>query len=344
LLFLDSDSAFVSSLALGAAFDKNGEYTRSPGWGPEGEIYKAMSSIALVGAYQRYGLSDFRRSSQDLIERFLRNRLPTGGWGLRLTAPGSRFTVTDSERTISYVTADLTVIGAILKAAIICDSVDVEGAKELVSIATTDLVAILQSVVTAEAADQIQGLRSNPDAYLCYVYGALQMVLDNSEYCDTTKVDVVSQCITELEVRVDAFIATLSPESMPLMFAYWFTHLKKRKLSYDMTRISESLRYSFQDKNLYDFLWHLDGRRGYSSKELHLRSAIGYLVADNVDKTRGGVGFLSEDLAVRLRHWVIGLRQSDGTFFEFIDCTTNNMMGCGNPGLYLPLLAEFDLF
>lgn len=337
----------LNSMAIDAAnylvrhHDEFGEYNVQEHWGPEGEIYRALSVWALLAAYRINNLNKYLTVSRAILDRYRRLQLHPGCWALRLGSSGLRFKVSETQRKQSALDEDPIISGAVLKA--INQYQHLSGDEQFSELAN-NCVTYLEKAWNAREGDvlglnlNVNKLRSIPESYNFMVLRGLL----SDENVNPTILKQVQDAVKRTFLNYDL-------NTMPLMFGYHALVLTEFLTHDDFRDIIFPKILHYVDNNpfkSYEYrggYGHHDGLRGLCFTELHMRSTVGVIMACNAIERMNLSNPKVQSVHFEALQWMHFLKDEIGGFFEFYDTETQQKLGKGSVGQYASIFAIIGL-
>lgn len=337
----------LNSAAIDAAnylvkhHDEFGEYNVQAHWGPEGEIYRALSVWALLAAYRINNLNKYLTTSRAILDRYRRLQLHPGCWALRLGSNGLRFKVSETQRMQSALDEDPIISGAVLKA--INQYQCLSGDDQFSDLANS-CMTYMEDAWSMRKGDvlglnlNVNKLRSVPESYNF-------MVLRGLISDENTNPIILKQ----VQDAVKRTFLNYDLNTMPLMFGYHALVLTEFLNHDDFNDIifPNILHYinnnPFKSEEYIGGYGHHDGLRGLCFTELHLRSTVGVIMACNAIERMSLSNSKVQSVHSDALQWMHFLKDKTGGFFEFYDTETQQRLGKGSVGQYASIFGILGL-
>ena len=333
--------ALDAATFLANEFLKTGRYNVDETWGPEGILYLAESSYALIRAFEVSNNPLYLDAVKSILEALTRIQKPSGGWALELGKSGIGFKVDDEIRRITAEIEDLPPTVGILKT--ISDYTRVSGDDKYMPMGHKAFFYLMEyfdeeyGSFKEKENNELMALRSNPRSYhLFSLIGVLAWKVHAPE--------VVNRMFPKIVTFVKETFESYDFETMPLVYGLHAATLVQHCSQDYITdvvkpKIDKDLIYNtrFKIPNLPGGFGHHDGLRGIVVDEAHLRSGAGIIIAmkyyDLYTNTRT---YRDTDAYKELSTWIQEMK-GDGFYYEFELLPERKKLGYGSPGQYLPI-------
>ncbi|MBC7759652.1 MAG: hypothetical protein H7069_12400 [Phormidesmis sp. FL-bin-119] len=321
-------------------FVKTGRYKSQESWGPEGVLYLAESSWALMDAYRISGQEIYIDAVKSILKAIKKMQKPSGGWAIELGKSGIAFKVTDEEREDSALYEDPPTTAAFLRTiAEYQELTDDKTYFEMGSKAFEYLFAMWNEesrTFVDQRKRKLLGLRSNPNGYhLFFLIGIDAWRIFSPERVDR----VFPTMLAFIKENFDGFDIDI----MPLICAlHAVALLDYCSTDYIETVIKDKIlnvlvnNPTFKIPQVPGGYGHRDGSRGIVTTESNMRSCAGIALAmrryDIVTNTQT---FTSMPQYQSIANWIDQMK-SNTFFYEFETLPERKKQGHGSPGQYLP--------
>ena len=342
------EDAYMAAEYLARKFSVKGRYLADEAWGPEGNLYLAESSWALMDAYLINENEQYLKAVKAILIELKRIQKPDGSWAIELGTSGVGFKVTEEERKDSAEKVDPPTTAAMLR--IISEYQKItkdytyqkmgeKAFKYLMNFWDPEVGTFIE-----KEKRKLLDLRSNPYSYHIF------FLLGINAWKDIAPEETMA-VLPQLLEFVKGTFEKFDDHTMPLIYALHAATLMEF-CSTDYTenvikpRIKDHLVYSpvFKVKEVPGGYFHRDGSRGIVTNEIHMRSCVGIALAmrkyDIVSETK----FFQDTQAYKdLSGWIDQMK-SDKYYFEYETLPERKKIGYGSPGQYLPcywILGKF---
>lgn len=325
--------------------DADGNYVVDEHWGPEGELYRALSTWALLDAYELIGKETYLDTARTLLERYEHRQLDEGGWTIALGEDGIEFTMSEEQRQDTRDREDPILAGAALKA--IADYQEITGTDEFTEMGNRAFDHLMDlwdnelGTVREDRDRHLAALRSNPDAYHF-------LFLRGFDAWEPYAPDTVADILPQIREFVKEVFEDFDTETMPLMYGYHAAVLMEQC---DDDYVKNTIRPGL-DEFLYADTFrvdgipggygHHDGARGIVADEAHMRSNAGLAIAmRRYDIETGTRTYQDSDLYADVAGWIDGMKaENDDGYYEY-QTADGRRRGKGAGGQYLPCFWIF---
>jgi len=335
------NDALDAATFLTKYFLKTGRYKADESWGPEGILYLAESSYALMDAYCISKQDHYLQAVKAILEELKRIQKPNGGWAIDLSESGVGFKVTDEERRDSAEKVDPPTTSAMLRT--IADYYRISGDnsyREMGDRAFDYLKEMWDPEVgtfVEKTHRKLLDLRSNPNAYHLFFLIGVSAWRVNAP-------DVIDEMYPSLLDFVKRTYEAFDSETMPLIYALHtailLEHCSKEYITNTIQpKIVQHLVNNdiFRTKDNPGGYGHRDGSRGIVTDEAHMRSSAGIAIAlkqyDLITETKT---FTKTSFYQDLSGWIDQMKVGD-FYYEFELLPERIKKGYGSPGQYLPI-------
>ena len=335
------DDALRAAKFLADNFIETGRYIVDESWGPEGLLYLAESSYALLSVYEIDKDEHYLCAVKSILNELRDIQKPSGGWALELGKDGVGFKTTDEIRRITAEIEDLPPTVAVLKT--IGDYYMLTGDDSYLDMGHKAFGYLMNywdrsygSFLEKEN-NELMALRSNPRSYHLFSLLGIQAWRDHAP----EQVDEILPIITAF---VKGTFESYDSETMPLVYGLHAALL----LQYcDLDYIENVIKPRIDKHLLYNETFkidkpkgaygHRDGLRGIVKSEAHIRSAVGIAIAmkfyDLKTNTRT---YRNMKVYQDISRWIQSMK-GDGFYYEFEVLSDKKKLGYGSPGQYLPI-------
>jgi hypothetical protein len=343
---IDNDKlndAISAANFLADKFVKTGRYVVDESWGPEGLLYLAESSYALMSVYELTKDIRYLDAVKAILDELREIQKPSGGWALELAKHGDGigFKVTDEIRRITAEIEDLPPTVAMLKT--IGDYHKLTGDCSYLDMGHRAFSYLMEfwdvnyGSFREKENNKLMALRSNPRSYHLFSLMGIQAWRNHAP----EQVDEILPIIIEF---VKGTFESYDSETMPLVYGLHAALL----LEYcDMDYIENTIKpridkhllhnKTFKIDNPKGAYGHRDGLRGIVKSEAHIRSAVGIAIAmkfyDLKTNTRT---YRNLNEYQDISNWIQGMK-GGGFYYEFEILNNKKKLGYGSPGQYLPI-------
>lgn len=335
------EDALKTAHFLADGFLETGRYQADESWGPEGILYLAESSYALIRSYEIFGEEKFINAVTSILEALKSIQKPSGGWCLEIGVSGVGFVIDDELRRITREEEDLPPTVAVLKT--ISDYARVTGDEQYVPMGEKAFSWLMKyydeeyGSFREDQDNEILKYRSNPRSYhLFSLIGVEAWRKYNPETVDR----ILPGIIEFVKKTYESYDA----ETMPLVYglhaATLVQHCSKEYIEKVIKpKMDSDLVFNerFKIPNLAGGYGHHDGLRGIVVDEAHLRSGAGIIIGmkffDIYTKTNT---YRSTQEYKDLESWIQNMK-GDGFYYEYELLPARKKIGYGSPGQYLPI-------
>lgn len=328
---------------LADKFVKTGRYVVDETWGPEGLLYLAESSYALMSVYEVTKDVRYLDAVKAILDELREIQKSSGGWALELAKHGDGigFKVTNEIRRITAEIEDLPPTVAMLKT--IGDYHKLTGDCSYLDMGRRAFSYLMEfwdvsyGSFREKENNKLMALRSNPRSYHLFSLIGVQAWRNHAP----EQVDKILPIIIEF---VKETFESYNSETMPLVYGLHAALL----LEYcDMNYIEDVIKPRIDKDLLHNKTFkidkpkgaygHRDGLRGIVKSEAHIRSAAGVAIAMKFYDLKTNTQIyrnLSEYQDIS--NWIQSMK-GDGFYYEFEMLGDNKKLGYGSPGQYLPI-------
>ncbi len=342
LIDLDKlDDALNTATFLANNFLETGRYNVDEAWGPEGILYLAESSYALIRVYEISDDELYIKAVESILEALAGIQKSSGGWALEIGKSGVGFKVDDEIIRITAEIEDLPPTVAILKT--ISDYTRVSGDSKYLSMGHKAFSYLMDyydeeyGSFREKENNELTALRSNPRSYHLFSLIGVESWREHSP-------EIVDRILPGILDFVKKTFESYDYETMPLVYglhaATLVQHCSKEYIEEVIKlKIEKDLIYNtrFKIPGLPGGFGHHDGLRGIVTDEAHLRSGAGIIIAMKYyDLHTNSRTYRDTDAYKELSTWVQGMK-GDGFYYEFELLPERKKLGYGSPGQYLPI-------
>ena len=337
------DYAINAANFLAKNYIKSGRYIVDESWGPEGVLYLAESSYALLTAYEFTGNKIYLDSVKSILDELRNIQKPSGGWCLEIGKHGDgiKFKVTEEVRSLTATIEDLPPTVAILK--VIADYFRLTDDPQYLSMGDAAFSYLShhwdceEGCFSEKENNELLKLRSSPRSYQLFSLIGLKA-------WRSRKPEAIDLMLPRIIDYVKDTFEQYDSETMPLVFGlHAAVLLEILPLDYAINcikpKIDEYVSESgnFRIPGLKGGFGHRDGLRGIVKTEAHMRSAAGLAIAMKFyDLKTGHKTYLGSKEYYDVSNWILSMYR-DGFFYECEDLIANKKIGYGSPGQYLPI-------
>lgn len=321
-------------------FIKNGRYYVDESWGPEGILYLAESSWALMDCYRIFGIKKHLDGVIAILNEIKSLQKLNGGWSIDLGESGTRFSITEEQRADSSKYVDPPTTAAFLRT--IAEYQVLTGDESYYSIGDKAFRYLIElwDPVERTFVDKTQrkllGLRSNPSSYhLFFLLGVHAWKQFQPEKLS----GIYHTLLSFVKDNYESF----DEHTMPLITALHASVLIDHcDMEYIKNVIKPRIDQNLVNNKVFSVpsvpggYGHRDGLRGIVTTEVHLRSCAGIAISmKQYDLATGTNIYRNSERYKEIESWIDKMK-GEGFFYEFEDCTDGKRIGYGSPGQYLP--------
>jgi len=335
------NDAFKAADFLAENFLKDGRFNVKESWGPEGVLYLAESSWALMDAYRISRNVHYMEAVQSILNELRRLQKKSGGWAIELGKNGVGFKVTEEERNDSIEKEDPPTSAAMLRT--ISEYYTLSGDNSYYDLGEKAFNYLMkmwdpkQGTFVDNQARKLLNLRSNPSSYHLF------FLIGISAWKDYAPETVNRICPILLEFVKKTF-ESFDENTMPLIYALHAATLMdfcsdNYIHSIIKPRIDKHLinNENFRCNDLPGGYGHRDGLRGIVKSEAHMRSSAGIAIASKkYDLISGTRIYRDTQKYIMIADWIDQMK-GDGFYYEFEMLPERIKKGYGSPGQYLPI-------
>lgn len=322
----------------------HGDYYPEQGWGCEGQIYPSLMGLMLLELYKVEKNEIYLQAVKSILTRNAQKQMSSGGWALSLgvVANGIKFEVNDYIKHITSTCEDLPPTATALRLlaeyqlltgdTTFYSSLD-KGINYLLTFWNKD-EQVFNEMLVGEALK----LRANPKNYHIYTF----QCIDSLSKIKPELSDLIAPLYTSIKQQ---FIE-MDADTYPLLYAMYASLIIEKEGASDFVlttvkkRIDEDIALGsrFIIPDVPGAFGHRDGLRGICLDEGHLRNSVGAaLVMKFYDAFVENDTYTKSKLYEDVTNWILDMFNGE-RFYEFIDLKTNEKLGLGTPGQYLPLM------
>jgi len=329
---------------------KEGDYRPNESWGAEGQIYPSLTGIALLLLYKKTGNALFLKGAKSIVDSNFKKQFDSGGWPLNLgvNSIGTCFTTSDKIKFLSTKHEDLPSTLTALRLASEYQVISGDNQFEIQIRKGFDFILLHwdkeQGYFQDMMPKELLSLRARPKDYHIFAFQAIvslsKIYKDANEYIKPLYNSVVENFLD------------MPIETYPLLMGMHVHVLlsEETRGSYVSevikTRINGNygLNSPFLLSNHPGALGHMDGLRGLTLTEGHLRNSVGLAMAlSKYDLVNNERSYIDSTLYCQLKKWILSMYSSN-LFYEYLDLNLNQKKGTGSSAQYLPIfwiLGEF---
>lgn len=333
-------SALIAANFSASNFIETGTYKKGESWGPEGVLYLAESSWALMDAYRYTNDKFFIDAVRSILNRIRQTQKISGGWSIDLRENGLCFKITEEERNDSMLHEDPPTTSAFLRT--IAEYEELTGDQEFHDVGVKAFNYLLpmwdadQGTFVDTKKRKLLGLRSNPSGYhLFFLVGMSAWRKYEPEEIDK----IYPVLLNFVQNNFSGFTEDTMPLICALHAAELLNHSSQEFIVNVMKpKIENNLAKNkiFKISNLKGAYGHRDGSRGIVTTEAHLRSGAGIALAmKRYDLITNTNTFRNTIEYVELAEWIDQMR-GPNFFYEYELVEDRRKYGFGSPGQYLP--------
>ena len=340
------DTVLEAARFLATNFLETGKYQNEKSWGPEGILYLAESSWALLDAYSITKEDIFIDSVKSILKKLKELQKESGGWCIDLYGTGIAFPLTPEQRADTANQEDPPTTSAILKTISMYQSLTNDdtyyemgkkGFNYLMTLWDPEYGSFIETPDR-----ELLGMRSNPRSY--HIFFLLGMA---SWRC--FEEDTVNKIFPSILNFVKETFEMYDSHTMPLVYGLHAATL----MDYCSIEYIENIIKPRIDKDLVNnkvfecttgtgTYGHHDGVRGIVTDEAHMRSAAGIIIAmkkyDIITKSHT---YRDSIKYKEIAEWIDNMKDGS-SYYEYETLIDNNKQGTGSPGQYLPCFWVFN--
>lgn len=337
------DDAFEAADFLAKSFIKTGRYIVDESWGPEGLLYLAESSYALLSAYEITKNEHYLDAVKSILNELSRIQKPSGGWALELGKHGDGigFKITDEIRNITAEIEDLPPTVAMLKT--ISDYQKHSGDLSYIDIGNKAFKYLMgfwdvnYGSFLEKENNKLMALRSNPRSYHLFSFLGISAWKDFEP-------DTANEILPVILNFIKDTFESYDDQTMPLVYGLHAATLVQHCapeyiINVIKPRIDNHLvnNPTFKIDGLKGAYGHRDGLRGIVKNEAHMRSAAGVAIAMKFyDLYTNSRTYRDTDAYKDVKNWIQSMK-GDSFYYEFEILPERKKLGYGSPGQYLPI-------
>jgi hypothetical protein len=334
------DDGLMAADFLAKNFKATGRYNVDESWGPEGILYLAESSWALMDAYRVTDKRSYIDAVISILKELQRLQKKSGGWSIDLGKSGVCFKVTEEERNDSMLYEDPPTTAAFLRT--ISEYQELTGDDSYFPMGEKAFNYLLEMWDASEGTfidkqkRKLLGLRSNPNAYhLFFLIG-----LSAWRNFRPGAIDDIYPVMLEF---VKGTFEKFDTNTMPLICALHATVLMDHcDDDYIQTMIRQSIDVNLVNNDTFRVptvpggFGHRDGSRGIVTTEAHMRSSVGIAIAmKKFDLVTGTNTYRNSFQYNEIAGWIDQMK-AEQFYYEFETLPERIKNGYGSPGQYLP--------
>jgi hypothetical protein len=326
---------------LSQQFLPSGRYEVDERWGPEGLLYLAESSYALMSMYSITHNKSYLNAVRSILIALQKAQKPSGGWALELSSSGIGFAVTKEIIKITAEIEDLPPTVATLKT--ISDYYTLSKDDSFNNMGHNAFNYLMEYWNPAYGSflekenNALTALRSNPRSYHLFSYLGIQA-------WRIFEPKIVDEILPSLLQFIKNTFESYDKETMPLVYGLHSAVLcQNTPIEYIQKIIKPKIEIELIDnptfaiESLKGAYGHRDGLRGIVKTEAHMRSAAGIAIASKFyDSFSKESYFTNTSSYLNVSNWILEMASTD-FFYEFEILPERKKMGKGSPGQYLPI-------
>ena len=337
------NDALDATSFLSDNFIESGKYIVDETWGPEGNLYLAEASYALLNAYEITEDGYYLEAVKSILEYLRKVQKPSGGWALELGkyGDGVGFNITNEVKKITEEIEDLPPTVAALKT--ISDYQRLSGDDEYLDMGERAFEYLMYhwdedygSFVEKEN-NELMALRSKPRSY--HIFSLLGILAWNNQAPEETD-PLIPKILNFVKETFESYDETSMPLVYGLHAGVLIQHSSKKYIKNVIKpRIDNHLvnNDTFRIKERKGAYGHRDGLRGIVKDEGHMRSSAGIAIAMKLyDISTNTRTYRDTKEYQDIADWIQSMK-GDGFYYEYEKINENKKIGKGSPGQYLPV-------
>lgn len=337
------DDAIMAANFLADRFIKDGKYIVDETWGPEGLLYLAESSYALLNMYEITRNEYYLNAVRSILEYLKRVQKASGGWALEIGkyGNGKGFSITEDVKRITQEIEDLPPTVGVLRT--VSEYYKYSGDDSYLDIGWKAFDYLMEHWDNSYGSfrekenNELMALRSNPRSY--HLFSLIGINEWSKEAPKETK-----KILPKLLSFVKETFESYDEKTMPLVYGLHASVLTQVCSNEYVTkviknRIDNHLVYNdtFQIEEIEGGYGHRDGLRGIVVDEAHMRSSAGIAIAMKLyDLKTNSRTYRDTQAYKKISKWIQSMR-GEGFYYEYESVNSNGKIGKGSPGQYLPI-------